>query len=165
MLKYCLFFLIANISNSILTIYIYARGLKVSKNIHADLISILVRASFTKFYNVTLSGRIKNRLSKDINVIDNSLPDDINYLQTSGFQLISSIIFFIIYGNPWHLPIIAGILLINIVIIKYYIKCIREITRLDAVSKSPILNTFSEIVRGLIYIRTCLSKADVTRKF
>jgi len=34
----------------------------------------------------------------------------------------------------------------------------REITRIEAVAKSPILSFFSEIIRGIIYSRHCISK-------
>ena len=51
--------------------------------------------------------------------------------------------------------------IISVIIIKYYIKSIREITRLDAVSKSPILNYFSEIVKGVIYAKNCMNKNEV----
>ena len=46
--------------------YILMKGLKTSKYIHSAVISNLLKASYTKFYNTILIGRLMNRLSKDI---------------------------------------------------------------------------------------------------
>ena len=46
--------------------YFLNKGLKTSKFIHSAVISNLLKASYTKFYNTILIGRLMNRLSKDI---------------------------------------------------------------------------------------------------
>lgn len=42
----------------------------LSSKLHASVVFTLLRASFAKFYNVITTGRIMNRLSKDIYEID-----------------------------------------------------------------------------------------------
>lgn len=37
----------------------------------------------------------------------------------------------------------------------------REVTRLEAMSKSPILSYFSEIARGSVLIRSCVNKLHI----
>jgi len=49
--------------------------MNVSKNLYKIITHNLLRASFPKFYNVMLTGRIMNRLSIDIFSIDKMLPD------------------------------------------------------------------------------------------
>ena len=51
--------------------YFLYKGLKTSKFIHSAVISNLLKASYTKFYNTILIGRLMNRLSKDIYNIGN----------------------------------------------------------------------------------------------
>ena len=46
--------------------YFLNKGLKTSKFIHSAVIANLLKASYTKFYNTILIGRLMNRLSKDI---------------------------------------------------------------------------------------------------
>ena len=50
-------------------------GINMSNNITKNIIRNLLNASFTKFYNRVLTGRIMNRLSKDIYSIDATLTD------------------------------------------------------------------------------------------
>jgi ABC-type multidrug transport system fused ATPase/permease subunit len=45
-------------------------GIRLSRNLHADIVGKLLKASFPKFYNVVMTGRLMNRLSKDIYNID-----------------------------------------------------------------------------------------------
>ena len=49
--------------------------MRMSKSLHKVIVHNLLRASFPKFYNVILTGRITNRLSIDIYSIDKMLPD------------------------------------------------------------------------------------------
>lgn len=52
-------------------------GLKTSKMIHNNVIKSLLNASYTKFYNTILIGRLMNRLSKDIYNIDLLFPSEV----------------------------------------------------------------------------------------
>ena len=57
---------------NIYTIFLFRN---MSKNLYKIITHNLLRASFPKFYNVVLTGRITNRLSIDIFSIDKMLPD------------------------------------------------------------------------------------------
>lgn len=55
-------------------------GLSTSRKIHNSVIHSLLNASYTKFYNTILIGRLMNRLSKDIYNIDLLFPNEIQNL-------------------------------------------------------------------------------------
>ena len=59
----------------LLEIYTIFLFINMSKNLYKRITHNLLRASFPKFYNVVLTGRITNRLSIDIYSIDKMLPD------------------------------------------------------------------------------------------
>ena len=59
----------------LLNIYTKFLFRNMSKNLYKIITHNLLRASFPKFYNVVLTGRITNRLSIDIFSIDKMLPD------------------------------------------------------------------------------------------
>ncbi len=40
----------------------------------------------------------------------------------------------------------------------------REVTRIEAIAKSPILNLFSEVVRGAFYVRNCVDREYLFRR-
>ena len=48
-------------------------GLKVSKKLHKELIAYVFRAPINLFYDVTPIGKILNRFSKDLAVIDEQI--------------------------------------------------------------------------------------------
>lgn len=50
-------------------------GLSASRKIHNSIINRLLNASYTKFYNTILIGRLMNRLSKDMFNIDLEFPN------------------------------------------------------------------------------------------
>lgn len=49
-------------------------SLRGSKAIHKDVLDSLVQGSISKYYDVTPIGRVINRLSKDLGIIDLMLP-------------------------------------------------------------------------------------------
>lgn len=60
--------------------YFLIKGLSTSRIIHKNVITSLLKASFTKFYNTILIGRLMNRLSKDIYNIDMLFPNEMQNL-------------------------------------------------------------------------------------
>lgn len=57
--------------------YYLLMGLSTSRKIHNSIINRLLNASYTKFYNTILIGRLMNRLSKDMYNIDLEFPNEI----------------------------------------------------------------------------------------
>ena len=57
--------------------YYLVKGLNTSKAIHDNMMNSLLRASYTKFYNTILIGRLMNRLSKDVYNIDLLFPNEV----------------------------------------------------------------------------------------
>jgi ABC-type multidrug transport system fused ATPase/permease subunit len=60
--------------------YYLIKGLSTSKLIHSNVMASLLNASYTKFYNTILIGRLMNRLSKDIYNIDLLFPNEVQNL-------------------------------------------------------------------------------------
>lgn len=133
----------------------------MSNNLHNSIIINLLKASFTKFYNINLTGRLMNRLSKDIYNIDFLLPDLINQIISIIFGLISLLLIFFVSGAYIMLPPLFVYIVVAFYFGYVYMISMREVTRLEAMSKSPILSYFSEIVRGAVYVRTCVNNAFV----
>lgn len=72
--------------------------MRMSKLLHRIITYNLLRASFPKFYNVILTGRIMNRLSGDIYNVDKAFPDMIMNINTQFIEFINIILLFIISG-------------------------------------------------------------------
>ncbi len=52
----------------------------MSREIHKKIAHNLLRASFPNFYNKIMTGRLMNRLSNDIYLIDSLLADSVNLI-------------------------------------------------------------------------------------
>ncbi|CAD8145904.1 unnamed protein product [Paramecium pentaurelia] len=140
----------------LLNTYYLIMGLSTSKKIHNSIIFSLLNASYTKFYNTILIGRLMNRLSKDIYNIDLLFPNEIQNLVIQVTSLLLPLFAGFLYLNPIALPLIIIFFIILIYLTIIYYRCLREITRIEAVSKSPVFSFFQQIVRGITYVRTCL---------
>ena len=93
---YCLFKILTKIVMVFVYCLIYFMGVVDSKKIHKNIVDKLIKASFPKFYNVVMTGRLMNRLSKDIYNVDRYLPETL--LQGFGqfLDIISFTISFIL---------------------------------------------------------------------
>lgn len=132
-------------------------GINMSNNITKNIIRNLLNASFTKFYNRVLTGRIMNRLSKDIYSIDATLTDLITLMFEVFFLFFQTVLIFIALQAYITLP---GLFVFSLIVVKFsimFVRSLRETTRIEAISKSPILSFMSEIIRGAVYSRSCLN--------
>ncbi|CAD8131880.1 unnamed protein product [Paramecium pentaurelia] len=136
--------------------YYLIKGLSTSKLIHDNVMNSLLNASYTKFYNTILIGRLMNRLSKDIYSIDLLFPNEIQNLTYQCTSLLLPLFACFLYLNIAALPLLILFFIILLYLTIIYYRCLREITRIEAVSKSPVFSFFQQIVRGVTYVRSCL---------
>ncbi|XP_034083351.1 canalicular multispecific organic anion transporter 2 isoform X2 [Gymnodraco acuticeps] len=104
------------------------------------------------FYDTTPLGRIINRFSKDIYVIDEALPSTVLMFLGTFFVSLSTLIV-IISSTPIFAVVIAPLAFIYIFVQRFYVATSRQLKRLESVSRSPIYSHFSETVTGTSVIR------------
>lgn len=129
----------------------FTGSIKLSKQLHSNILFNLMKASITSFHDRIPRGRINNRLSKDLDTVDRTVYQ-YGFLLHSMINLIFCIsvssYYFIYY--LLYLPVL---LVLGIIITNYYRKCSRELTRLEGISRSPITNQLSETIYGSCVIR------------
>ncbi|CAD8123428.1 unnamed protein product [Paramecium sonneborni] len=141
-----------------ITGYFLLIGIKTSSIIHKNIFASLMKASFTQFYNQILIGRLMNRLSKDIYNIDMLFPNQIYNLSIQFTNLIMPLITSLIFLNYIAYPIVLIFVITLLIFTISYYKCLTEMTRIESVSKSPVFAYYQQIVRGLLFVRSCLPK-------
>jgi ABC-type multidrug transport system fused ATPase/permease subunit len=124
---------------------------KASKRLHERAISALLRAPVS-FWHSTPSGRILNRLSRDLNVVDQELPDSVNDTMLSTVDVIARIIT-IAVAAPIFLVVFLPVGVFYYQVARYYRASSRELKRLEAIASSPLQSRFSETVDGLVSVR------------
>ena len=154
------------IGNSVSTLilsflYVYSCIL-ASKSIHDNLIENLFKAR-VKFYDVTPSGRIINRISTDMYSVDDSLPFILRIFVAYLLNLIG-IFAITCYSLPWMIFAILPIAIIYYRIQNYFRWTSRELKRLNGVALSPLYSHFNETLNGLVTIRSFRSIKQFMKK-
>lgn len=127
-------------------------GINIGKTVHELLLKSFISAPINLFYDVTPLGRVLNRMSKDLTTIDEDIGFEIGSLLSEICSVSASFIMVFIYFP--FLAIMVPFLIYPAVKIKeLFIITSRELTRLEAISRSPILNNFGETISGAKFIR------------
>ncbi|KAG0368491.1 hypothetical protein BGX24_002797 [Mortierella sp. AD032] len=125
--------------------------IRASYTLHSDLISKIFRVP-SAFFDTTPLGRIINRISSDLQGIDDKLPWALDEVLYWGVRLIASITI-ISVSTPAFLIALPVFVTAVAVIQKYYIASSRAVKRIFHVSKSPVFQHFNETLGGVTTIR------------
>ncbi|KAL0903582.1 hypothetical protein M5K25_027971 [Dendrobium thyrsiflorum] len=131
--------------------------------VHLELLSKIVNAP-VQFFDRNPSGRILNRFSSDLYMIDDSLPFILNILLANLLSLVG-IAVVLSYAQIVVLLLIFPFWYIYRKIQFYYRSTSRELRRLDSVSRSPIYSSFTETLDGSSTIRALKSEDFFMAKF
>ena len=133
------------------------------RNIHKKMISHLVKAPINLFHDVVPLGQILNRLTQDIEIIQNIIRTVNSFIKLL-FTLAACMIICYIYNQA--ILVISPIIVAYILILtSYYLTAGRNLTRLQRISYSPIMTIFSETIRGLDIIRTSHVEKNIKKNF
>jgi ABC-type multidrug transport system fused ATPase/permease subunit len=104
------------------------------------------------FFDTTPLGRIVNRFSKDIFIIDEKIPDATRSFLYVFFG-VSSLVVVISYSTPLFLSLVIPIGIFFFFVQRFYVASSRQLMRLESVTRSPIFSHFQETVNGASTIR------------
>lgn len=138
-------------------------ALNSSKNLHNAMAKAVIKAPVF-FFDTNPAGRILNRFSRDIGVMDDLLPlvflDALQLmLFCAGAVILPSIL------NPWVVVAALPMAVFFFLIGQYYLKTSRELRRLEAMNRSPVFSHFSDTLEGLVTIRNHCMEEEFTKTF
>lgn len=126
-------------------------GTEAGKVMLHRAINRVLRAPMS-FFDTTPLGRITNRFSKDIDVMDNTLTDAIRMYFMTLAMIIS--VFILIIAYYYYYAIALGpLFLVFMFSAAYYRASAREVKRHESVLRSSVFARFSEAVMGTPTIR------------
>ncbi|KAG1706852.1 hypothetical protein DVH05_027703 [Phytophthora capsici] len=140
----------------------YKGGLRASRSLFQDLLARILRAP-TSFFDTTPTGRIVNRLSKDVYTVDESIPSTWSMLLDTFISVLVTLAT-ISYVTPAFMVILLPVLVGYYVSQRYFIKSSRELQRLDSISRSPVFALLSETLDGLPTIRAYCAETQFSTK-
>ncbi|KAF8927534.1 hypothetical protein BGZ58_010336 [Dissophora ornata] len=130
--------------------FVIAR-IRASYIMHRDLISKILRLP-SSFFDTTPLGRIINRISSDISVIDDTLPWSTDNIIMFSASVATSLII-VSSSTPEFLLALPFFIIAVLVIQRYYLHSSQAVKRIFHVSKSPIFQHFNETLGGVSTIR------------
>eukprot|EP00250_Pteridium_aquilinum_P019390 c24411_g1_i1 orf=197-4072(-) len=126
-------------------------GLRASKYFFSSLMMCIMKAPMG-FFDATPSGRILNRVSVDISVIDLDIPFSYASLLGTTCDVLSIVIVTCIV--TWEMVlVIVPVLVIAQLLQRFYAAAARELNRINSTTKAPIVNNSAETMSGSATIR------------
>ncbi|KAJ2706136.1 hypothetical protein FB645_001893 [Coemansia sp. IMI 203386] len=122
-----------------------------SRAIHKSLLRAVMHAA-PRFFDSTPLGRIINRFSRDMQVIDEETINSVVWW-TADVLSVVSVIAVIAFVIPAFLWVAAVVSVAYVGLAYYYLKTSRQLKRLESNSMSPLLSLFSELIQGSSTIR------------
>ena len=122
-----------------------------SMSLHNLMLSAVVKAPVL-FFDTNPVGRVLNRFSRDINIMEELLPEAFmmalqEVLYCLGAVILQSVLI------PWIILPAIPLMVIFALIGRYYLNPSRDLRRLEAVNRSPVLSHFMDSLEGLVTIR------------
>ncbi|XP_029464337.1 multidrug resistance-associated protein 9 isoform X2 [Rhinatrema bivittatum] len=137
--------------------------LKASSTLH-DKVFYKILKSPMSFFDTTPTGRLMNRFSKDMDELDVRLPFQAeNFLQQLFMVLFTIVIIAIVF--PFLLIAIALIGIVVMVLLKFFQNSIRELKRMENLSRSPWFSHITSSVQGLSTIHAYHKKEEYINHF
>lgn len=126
-------------------------ALGASRSLFSRLLTRVVHATM-HWHDITPSGRLLNRFSKDMDAIDNTLANTMMTVSTSlaafGVAVLTVAVFF-----PTFLVPATFIALLYRMIATRYLNISRQLRRMESTSRSPVFSGFGELLEGIVTIR------------
>ena len=129
----------------------YRFGARASDRIHKSLLHRILRGPMS-FFDTNPTGRILNRFSSDIDILDGNIPNGMNDCLWCTFDVMA-IIIVITSATPMFITVLVPIGILYILVTKLYMTTARQVKRLESICKSPIYAHFSESLTGAVSIR------------
>ncbi|KYM85733.1 hypothetical protein ALC53_04514 [Atta colombica] len=141
----------------------YKTCMTCSQRLHDMMFSALIRTGM-RFFDTNPSGRILNRFSKDMGVIDELLPKAILDAGQMNMLMFGSLVMTCMVNPIFLVPvvIISGIFYW---IRKVYLKTSKNIKRLEGITRSPVFTHLNATLNGLTTIRAYCAQDILKREF
>ncbi|KAK9139349.1 hypothetical protein Scep_009030 [Stephania cephalantha] len=139
------------------SLFVTIVGLKIAQSYFNQMLRSILHAPMS-FFDTTPSGRILTRASTDQTNIDIFLPFFVALTVAMYITVLSIVV--IICQVAWPTVfLVIPLGWFNLWYRGYYLASSRELTRLDSITKAPVLHHFSESVSGVMTIR-CFRKQE-----
>lgn len=112
-------------------ILLYSVCMRSSKALHDRMIAAVLYAPM-RFFDSNSSGRILNRMSSDMGLIDDSLPPKIVDAVGNLISIFGALVVIIVV-NPTTMATLLGILFVYVLVLRLYFRTSLDLQRLEGI--------------------------------
>ncbi|ODM94951.1 Multidrug resistance-associated protein 4 [Orchesella cincta] len=160
---YLILTIIVFLTNLAKAVAFFQYSMRICTNIHERMLKSLLRAE-PAFFDKNHSGRIMNRLTKDVSVIDEAIPFAFFDFFTIFLQVIT-VIALIIFAI-WYSVVAVIVFLLALGYVRgYYVTTSRELKRIDGTTRSPVISHLQATFSGLVTVRALEAEAALSNQF
>ncbi|PWN24930.1 P-loop containing nucleoside triphosphate hydrolase protein [Jaminaea rosea] len=148
-------------------------SLKASRSLFVRMLDATMGAT-SRWLDKTPSGRIVNKFSRDVEVVDASINQSLRYFVTFAIAGIIAVLTIVVVLPPFVVPMLF-LAVAEYYVARGYIRAARDLRRLESVSRSPIFSAFSELLQGISTVRAyaaesrmlseCTQRIDLANSF
>ena len=119
---------------------------------HDTGITMVLNAPINLFFDITPIGKILNRFSKDLAIVDEKLCYNYGSFLSCFYYALSALLVASV-AVPWIMVVIAVFLFFGLWLFNYSMKAYKDCYRIETVAWSPVLSFFKETISGNTVIR------------
>ncbi|XP_046559479.1 LOW QUALITY PROTEIN: ATP-binding cassette sub-family C member 5-like [Haliotis rubra] len=157
-------FMVVMLSLNFCRAFVFMKAtLKASSGLH-DRAFTHILDSPMEFFDTTPTGRIVNRFSADMDEVDIRLPMQSEVFINNVLQVVFSLLM-ICYMSPWFLVAMIPLIAVFGCLFVMFVRCARNLKRMDAVTKSPLVSHITASVQGISTIHAYGKIEEFVTKF
>jgi ATP-binding cassette subfamily C (CFTR/MRP) protein 1 len=127
-------------------------GMRASNKIHGEIVKRVINAPINLFYDVTPTGRVLNKFTKDLGTLDDGIHHHLNWIYSMFIDVFQ--VFTIIFFTNWTILLLLPLIFIaQLYFLKRTIPAWKEMCRLSSTVRSPMINLMDETTAGASTIK------------
>ena len=144
------------------SIMLYTASVRGGRGLHQKMLHSVIHAPMT-FFDTTPQGRILNRFSKDVDVLDTTMPNILRGWMTRMLTVVSTFLV-IMVATPLAIIPIFVVMCGYYFVLKVYVSVSRQLKRVESTTRSPIYSHFGETISGAATIRAYGRQGEFVRE-
>ncbi|KAJ3040385.1 Multidrug resistance-associated protein 4 [Rhizophlyctis rosea] len=125
---------------------------RASRFLFSSMLTSVFRSPMD-FFQKTPHGRLMNRFSKDMNMVDELLPQTFYDFMQCFFMILGTVGVAVVIV-PYVLVLVPVVLVFFVGLRRYYVRASRQIKRLESTTRSPIYSNIPSTLEGLSTLRS-----------
>ncbi len=134
-----------------------------AQKLHDSMFASVVRLPM-RFFDTNPAGRVLNRFSNDMGLVDDLMPSTLFDVVSIGLQALGVVILACVV-NPLVIAMVLPLAYACYHVQQRYLLTSRETKRLDALSRSPVFAQFTETLAGAVSLRAFGAQGRFLRDF